>query len=104
MSARDRDSVPTRYQRVFQTFKKYKTTVLLIIAAIISAAITGLVLILNGSSTFLFTVSMVALVPNSSLLRHCVRHLVAWIQTNIEDLHRAHLVAGVIDCLFGYVP
>ena len=46
---------------------------------------------------------MIALVASGSLLRHAVRHLVAWFRVNIGDLQRSHMTAGAVDCLLGYV-
>lgn len=86
-------------RRTFRHFIEWKTTTLLTIATGVGAIVVSSIQKASASPTLVFAISMAALVPSGSLLRHCIRHLVNFSQTRIKDLYRAHMVAGVMDCL-----
>jgi hypothetical protein len=91
------------YKAVREGAKKWRTTILMILATTIATVVSGIVQASRASALAVFITGMAALIASGSLLRHSVRHLVVWFRVNIGDLQRSHMAAGAIDCLLGWV-
>lgn len=81
--------------------RKYRTTCFLVTTSFVASVISGAIYSRAKSPLAILVASMVGVIFTGSLLRHCVRHVVTWVQATHQDLHRAHLIAGAIDCLVG---
>lgn len=85
-----------------QHLVKWRSTSLLTAATVVGVIVVASIQKASISSGLAFVISMMALIPSGSLLRHCIRHLINCIQLRVHDQYRAHMMAGALDCLLGY--
>lgn len=72
-----------------------------VVGVIVATTLENKATATTSSSQLIFAISMLALIPSGSLLRQCIRHLINWTQVRLEDPYKAHMIAGVFDCLLG---
>jgi hypothetical protein len=54
----------------------------------------------HSSDMAVFISNLLALVPLSTLLKHCIKDIVWWLQLKPLRLH-GHLAGGLVDCILG---